>query len=763
MANILYISYDGMTDPLGQSQVLAYLKPLAAKGFSISLISYEKPEAFRESGQALEQQIRQSGIAWFPVTYHKRPPVVSTLLDIWTGKRKIKQLLRDGVDLIHCRGYIAGLLGLWAHRKFRVPFIFDMRGWWPDEKKEGGYWQSPLYTPVYRYFKRKEAELLKESRITVSLTYAGKKYITDNKLKKPEQVPVIPTCVDLDLFPAFDAEVRTAIRQELGIPEDAFVMLYSGSLGGNYRTDLVLKLFANMQHQKSNVHLLIISQSPKEVLDLEMKKAGVPEWHIHYATAKYSKVHRYLMAGDLGVIFYKDGFSTIGRSPTKLGEYWSCGLPAATIPGMGDLDTLADKYPKGLTVIDDVDRFTLPPTWVDRTQLREYAGEYFGLGHGVEHYRQLYERLLGEVSLATIHYFIHHRPDRSPGQRFRCEQYLSFLEEAGFEVRWHNLLDAADDRLFYSAGNLFQKARLVWGKWWQRWKAIRQVKKGEIAFIYREAFMLGTAIFERQLKRRGAKLVFDFDDAIWLMEVSAGNKKLSFLKRPGKTADICRLSDLVIVGNEYLATYARQYAANVVVIPTTIDTGYHRPMAVEHVKPGVCIGWTGSDTTIKHFETILPVLEQVKALYGDRVYFKLITNRPVQYPSLALEATLWDKDTEVEQLAELDIGIMPLPDDEWSRGKCGFKLLQYMALEKPVVASPVGVNTTIVDNHQNGYLATTEAEWVDRLSALVDDAHLRQLLGSRGRQKVVRQYSVAGQRDKYVGHFLSLVTKQHAD
>lgn len=333
---------------------------------------------------------------------------------------------------------------------------------------------------------------------------------------------------------------------------------------------------------------------------------------------------------------------------------------------------------------------------------------------------------------------------------------MAFLEEAGYSIRWYNLLDEADDRLFYSSGNLVQKAKLVWRKWWQRWREVRQVKEDDLVFIYREAFMLGTTFFERQLKRRGAKLIFDFDDAIWLMDVSAGNRKLSFLKRPGKTADICRLSDLVIVGNKYLADFARQYTDQVAVIPTTIDTDYHRPMAVSHQKPGVCIGWTGSETTIKHFETIVPVLEQIKAHYGGRVYFKLITNRPVDYPSLELSATMWNKAEEVEQLAEIDIGIMPLPDDDWSKGKCGFKLLQYMAMEKPVVASPVGVNMDIVEHHQNGYLASTSEEWVDRLSALIDDAHLRYLLGSRGRKKVVASYSVTSQREEYVRLFHSM-------
>lgn len=356
----------------------------------------------------------------------------------------------------------------------------------------------------------------------------------------------------------------------------------------------------------------------------------------------------------------------------------------------------------------------------------------------------------------TIHYFVHHRKGRSPGQRFRCEQYVPYLVLAGFSVRWNNLLNEQEDHLFYASGRWAAKAWLVIRKFFQRRKEVQSVKPGDIAFVYREAFMLGTTYFERALKKRGAKLVFDFDDAIWLPEVSAGNRKLSFLKRPGKAADIGRLSDLVIVGNEYLAEYARQFATNVVVIPTTIDTDYHKLGPVTKSKAGICIGWTGSESTVKHFETIVPVLKALQIKYGDQVYFKLITNRLVHFPQLELEATLWNRQDEVEQLAEIDIGIMPLPEDEWSKGKCGFKLLQYMAMGKAAVGSPVGVNTEIIEDGENGFLASTEQEWIAQLSRLIDNPDLRRTLGKAGRKTVEERFSVESQRDRYETLFKEL-------
>jgi len=357
---------------------------------------------------------------------------------------------------------------------------------------------------------------------------------------------------------------------------------------------------------------------------------------------------------------------------------------------------------------------------------------------------------------ARIHYFVHHRPDRSPGQRFRCEQYLPALREAGFEIRWHALLNEKDDRLFYSKGNYTAKALLVLRKFFQRMRQLRDVRPGDIAFVYREAFMLGHTFFERQLKKRGASLVFDFDDAIWLMEVSEGNRKISFLKNPGKTADICRLADLVITGNDYLAAYARKYAGRVEVVPTSIDTDYHAPMNASFHHGKVCIGWTGSESTVKHFEILLPILRKLKEKYGERISYKLISNSRETYPEIGLDSTPWNMEREVEDLAAIDIGIMPLPDDEWSRGKCGFKLLQYMSMGRPVLASPVGVNTAIVDQGVNGFLADGEEEWLEKLSLLIEDVELRKKMGAKGREKIRKDYSMQGIKDRYVALFRDL-------
>jgi hypothetical protein len=174
-----------------------------------------------------------------------------------------------------------------------------------------------------------------------------------------------------------------------------------------------------------------------------------------------------------------------------------------------------------------------------------------------------------------ILFLVAHRPGRSPGQRFRFEQYLEYLKQNGFECHISFLIDEHDDQVFYSAGRYLQKARFLVKSLLHRWRDISNIRNYDIVFLYREAHMLGITWFEKSIKKAGVKMLVDFDDSIWLKDVSNGNRNLAFLKRPEKTNTIVALCDGVIVGNKYLADYARQYNQNVFIIPTTIDTDYY--------------------------------------------------------------------------------------------------------------------------------------------------------------------------------------------
>lgn len=352
-----------------------------------------------------------------------------------------------------------------------------------------------------------------------------------------------------------------------------------------------------------------------------------------------------------------------------------------------------------------------------------------------------------------------HRPDRSPSQRFRFEQYIDFLSQNGFACDFSYILSAADDAIYYAPGNYFRKAFIALKSAVKRLGDVRKARQYDILFVQREAFMLGTTFFERRMKASGVKMIFDFDDSIWLQDVSTHNRHVLFLKHAGKTSELITMSAWVIAGNKFLADYAHRYNQNVSIIPTTIDTHRYQPGGNQKGDGTVTIGWSGSFSTVKHFETILPVLLALRKIYGTRVAFVLIGDASYRFPPLAITGKAWRKETEVADLLQFDIGIMPLPDDAWSKGKCGLKGLQYMALEIPTVMSPVGVNMEILVDGENGFLAGPPDEWIQKLGQLIESPSLRALLGKAGRRTVVERFSVESQKQNYLQLFQHLTNQ----
>jgi glycosyltransferase involved in cell wall biosynthesis len=352
--------------------------------------------------------------------------------------------------------------------------------------------------------------------------------------------------------------------------------------------------------------------------------------------------------------------------------------------------------------------------------------------------------------MPKILFIASHRPRRSPSQRFRFEQYLLFLKSKGFTYDYSYLISEEDDRMFYQPGNLRRKIYFFLKSVYVRLQDIRRMNEYDIIFVQREAFMTGSTFFERRFSKSRASLVFDFDDAIWKLDVSEGNRKFGWLKKPGKTASLIALADLVIAGNKYLENYALKYNTSVILLPTTIDTDLFHPRTKPIAEDRICVGWSGSHTTIKHFQSALPYLKRLHAKYGNRICFKVIGDPDYSLTELGIVGVAWTEATEVNELLAFDIGIMPLPDDEWSKGKCGLKGLSYMSLEIPTVMSPVGVNTEIIRDGLNGYLASDEEEWVEKISRLIDNPELRRKIGIEGRKTVLERYSVISQRDAYL-------------
>ena len=347
-----------------------------------------------------------------------------------------------------------------------------------------------------------------------------------------------------------------------------------------------------------------------------------------------------------------------------------------------------------------------------------------------------------------------HRFNRSPSQRYRFEQYIPFLEQHNFECHLSYLISEKDDKIFYAEGNTFKKLWILIKAILQRVKDTFAYKNYDIVFVQREAIMIGSSFFEKRIKKSRAKYIFDFDDSIWLMDTSEGNKKYEWLKNPEKTVRNIRYADMVFAGNSYLANYARSCNSHIKIIPTTIDTDFHKPLPKKN--DTLIIGWIGSHTTIKHFEYALAFLLPLKKKY-PQVEIRVVGDEEYVNESLNIQGIAWSSSTEVEMINTFSIGIMPLPDDEWAKGKCGLKGLSYMACEVPTIMSPVGVNTDIIEPGKNGFLASTTDEWIACLSELIEDAVLRESIGKAGRQTVLEKYSVISQQNKYLQAFAELL------
>jgi len=329
--------------------------------------------------------------------------------------------------------------------------------------------------------------------------------------------------------------------------------------------------------------------------------------------------------------------------------------------------------------------------------------------------------------------------DTVPGQRFRIEQWYPWLRENGVQFDIATLLTADEQRLLYSQGQAPQKALMMGRTLVRRLGQLRNLDRYDAVWLHRAALMAGPPLVERALAKRGVPVIMEFDDAIYLTDTAQVNRRWGFLKFAGKTSEICRLSTHVVVGNQFLAEYARQFNSNVTIIPTTIDTDTYQPRATYRDESPVVIGWSGSRTTVAHLRTLDPALKRVAAQTPVRLHVIGTDSYPLE--GVETYAANWTPQTELEQLERFDLGVMPLPDEEWARGKCGLKALQYMAAGIPTVTSPVGVNSDIIRDGSNGFLCATEDEWVERMLALIRDVRLRERLGRAGRTTVENTYA----------------------
>jgi len=405
-ARVLYITYDGLTDALGRSQILPYLVRLSERGHHITILSCEKPARMDKDGSQIRKLCAQAGIEWHPLAYHKTPPILSAILDTETLRRTALRLERSKpFDIVHCRSYIAARAGLALKRRFGVKLLFDMRGFWPDEKVEGNSWNlaNPLFRAIYRYFKRLESRLLRSADHIISLTSAGKRQLLTRPelVGMPTSITVIPCCVDFSHFPLATADTRAVARARLGLTHDQPVLAYLGSLGSWYMLDEMLEFFAVYAAKDSNARFLFVTPDEPQSIHAAAKERRIDPSHTIIVSATRDEVPQLLAASDLAIFFIRPVFSKTASSPTKMGEFLAVGIPIVTNAGVGDVADMVVDIDCGVAInefTNDAYERALDHVQANPSsphQRRERAFPLFDVELGVERYDKVYRELLG--------------------------------------------------------------------------------------------------------------------------------------------------------------------------------------------------------------------------------------------------------------------------------------------------------------------------------------------------------------------------------
>ncbi len=395
---ILYISYDGMLEPLGQSQVLAYLEKLAP-GCRIHLISFEKARDWcdHERRAAMDSRMVEAGIAWYPLRYHKSPSAPATAYDVAAGTaRAVAVARRHRLGIVHARSYVAALIALAVKRRTGAKLLFDMRGLWADERVDGGLW--PVNGRLYRMTKRLERRFLEAADHVVTLTHAsqaeirGFPYLTG----KVPPISVIPTCADLDRFTLQGPPAA-----------NPFVLGYVGSVGTWYLLDEMLRFFLELQAVEPDARLLIVNRGEQELIRERVVAADIGLPSVEIVAADHCDVPQLIGRMSAGMALIKPAYSKIASAPTKLAEYLGCGVPCLGNVGVGDMVDILEGQRIGIALKDFSDEairdgvgellaLSRGPNLQQRC--RQSAIELFSLDHGVAAYAAIYRQLGGEIA-----------------------------------------------------------------------------------------------------------------------------------------------------------------------------------------------------------------------------------------------------------------------------------------------------------------------------------------------------------------------------
>jgi glycosyltransferase involved in cell wall biosynthesis len=402
---ILYISYDGMTDPLGQSQVIPYLIGLSKAGYKITLLSCEKKEKYEQQGQYIHSLLKENDIQWAYIFFTSSPPILAKYYDLFQLKRKAVQLQKaHNFSLVHCRSYVSAAVGLMLKQKFGLKFLFDIRGFWVDERVDGGLWnlKNPIYKYAYKKYKIKEANYISNADTIVSLTENGKREMQKWKSCKGTVIDVIPCCADYDLFSIQTSSEKESGKVSLGFSKTDFVLSYLGSIGTWYMLDEMLDFFVVLKSYKNNAKFLFVSNGEEIIIQDAAKRKRISIADIKIVNAKRKDVPQSIKASDLSLSFIKPAYSKKSSSPTKLGELLAMGIPTVCNTKIGDIDEIIIDTRGGLLIngfgvseykkaIEQLDEFYKK---YNPEEIRERSKKQYDLNNGVEKYKVIYQRLL---------------------------------------------------------------------------------------------------------------------------------------------------------------------------------------------------------------------------------------------------------------------------------------------------------------------------------------------------------------------------------
>jgi len=396
-----------MTDNLGQAQVIPYLVGLSKKGYKIHILSCEKPAVFEQKKAHIEKLLQKNGITWHSIAYTATPAIISTMYDIQCLQKKAREIVQNyGVNLVHCRSYIAASVGVYLNKKYKLPWIFDMRGFWADERIDGKIWDTKkfIYNIIYKHFKSLEKKYISNASHIITLTEAGKKEMLSWEIFNHCSTPisVIPCCADLELFDyrRWSPQKKQVVRQELNIADNTFVLSYLGSFGTWYMNEEMFDFFAQLHRTNPNSCFLCITPDNAEMLYELAEKHSIPKTALRIVKASREDVPRYAGISNWSLFFIKPLYSKIASSPTKMGELLGLGIPLVCNTGVGDVEQIMQHCPQGAclhefsaeTYQKTID-YILENSNVKPEQLYGVAQRFYSLAQGVEAYVRVYEKI----------------------------------------------------------------------------------------------------------------------------------------------------------------------------------------------------------------------------------------------------------------------------------------------------------------------------------------------------------------------------------